>query len=66
MTFKGKPKSGVCTHSSRIRLSLLIRRTNVAWLYGEGQEDVVNGFEIREASSEEWTRVDQDIVLRME
>ncbi len=23
--------------------------TNVAWLYGEGQEDVVNGFEIREA-----------------
>lgn len=38
--------------------------TNVAWLYGEGQEDVVNGFEIREASSEEWTRVDQDIVVQ--
>ena len=26
VTFKGKTKSGVCTHSSRIRLSLLIRR----------------------------------------
>ena len=39
-------------------------RTNVAWRFGEGQEDVVNGFEIREASSEEWTRVDQDIVVQ--
>lgn len=36
--------------------------TNVAWLYGEGQEDMENGFEIRESSSEEWTRVDQSLV----
>ena len=27
---------------------------NVAWLHGEGLEDNVNGFEIREASSQEW------------
>lgn len=36
--------------------------SNVAWLYGEGQEDVQNGFEIRKASEAEWTRVDQTLV----
>lgn len=36
--------------------------TNVAWLYGEGQEDMQNGFEIREASATEWVRVDQSLV----
>lgn len=36
--------------------------TNVAWLYGEGQEDMENGFEIREASATEWTRVDQSLI----
>lgn len=36
--------------------------TNVAWLYGEGQEEVENGFEIRESTSEEWVRVEQSLV----
>lgn len=36
--------------------------THVAWLYGEGQEDMLNGFEIREASATEWTRIDQSLV----
>lgn len=36
--------------------------THVAWLYGEGQADVVNGFEIREATAMEWTKVDQSLV----
>lgn len=36
--------------------------TNVAWLYGEGQEDMINGFEIRESTSDEWVKVDQDMV----
>ena len=36
--------------------------TNVAWLYGEGQEDMENGFEIREASATEWTRVEQSLI----
>lgn len=36
--------------------------TNVAWLYGEGQENIENGFELREASETEWTRVDQELI----
>ena len=31
---------------------------NVAWLYGEGLESEDNGFEIREATSEEWQKVE--------
>lgn len=32
---------------------------NVAWLYGEGLEGADNGFEMREASSATWVKVDQ-------
>lgn len=31
---------------------------HVGWLYGEGKEGSENGFEIREANSETWTKVD--------
>ncbi len=36
--------------------------TNVAWFYGSGKEDAVNGFEYKETDAEEWTQVpDEDI-----
>lgn len=36
---------------------------NVAWLYGEGLEGEDNGFEIREATSEEWQKVDASYMI---
>jgi hypothetical protein len=36
--------------------------TNVAWLYGEGIAENANGFEIREASSDTWERVNSSYV----
>ena len=36
---------------------------NVAWLYGEGLESEDNGFEIREATSEEWQKVDASYMI---
>lgn len=35
---------------------------NVAWLYGEGVEGAENGFELKEADTEEWTKVDAQYV----
>lgn len=35
---------------------------NVAWMYGEGLEGGDNGFEMREASSTEWTKVDASYI----
>ena len=31
---------------------------NVAWLYGEGQENADNGFELKEKDADEWQKVD--------
>ncbi|RGM48251.1 MULTISPECIES: PCMD domain-containing protein [Bacteroides] len=31
---------------------------NVAWLYGEGQENTDNGFELKEKDADEWQKVD--------
>lgn len=36
---------------------------NVAWLYGEGLDGEDNGFEIREATSEEWRKVDASYMI---
>ena len=35
---------------------------NVAWLYAEGIEGADNGFEIRESTAEEWTKVDDSYI----
>ncbi len=37
--------------------------THVAWLYGEGLEGADNGFEIREATEQEWTQVDKSYLI---
>lgn len=43
--------------ASRVTLSSVDAWTRVAWLYGSGLEENNNLFEIREASSEQWTEV---------
>lgn len=35
---------------------------NIAYLFGEGQEGMTNGFEIKEAGSAEWTTVDPSYI----
>lgn len=41
-----------------VKISAADGWTNVAWLYGQGRDGVENGFEIREQSSAEWTKVE--------
>lgn len=36
--------------------------TNVAWLYGSGKEDALNGFEIKEATASSWEKVPDEYV----
>ena len=36
---------------------------NIAYLHGEGQVDVAHGFELREATSSNWERVDSRLVV---
>ena len=43
--------------TSTVSTSSVDAWVNVAWLYGEGLEGADNGFEIREANSDEWEKV---------
>ena len=42
---------------SKVTLSSVDAWTRVAWLYGAGLDENKNGFEVREATSDEWTIV---------
>lgn len=65
VTFKGNTEEWTLyafTTSKTVFTTSADGWTHVAWLYGEGQEDIQNGFEIREASESVWTRVDQKLI----
>ncbi len=38
--------------------------TNVAWFYGSGKEDAVNGFEYKEATAENWEKVPTEAITQ--
>ena len=48
--------------TSTVTTSSVDAWVNVAWLYGEGLENSDNGFEIREASSTDWEKVDSSYI----
>lgn len=46
-----------------VKMSSADAWVNVAWLYGEGKDGEENGFEIREATSKEWQKVDASYMI---